>query len=44
MSSTSESITSSFPVATLTPLASGTNEPNYQSIRIARTQLNSNAA
>jgi hypothetical protein len=44
MPSTTESITSSFPVATLTPLAIGTNEPTYQSIRIARTQLNSNAA
>jgi hypothetical protein len=40
----SASITSSFPVPELTPLATGTtNEPTYQSIHVACTQLNSNA-
>jgi hypothetical protein len=44
MATSSDTITASFPVSDLTPLATGTNEPTYQSIRIARTQLNSNAA
>jgi hypothetical protein len=42
--STSDTITASFPVTNLTLLVTGTNEPTYQSIRIAQTQLNSNAA
>jgi hypothetical protein len=39
----SESLTSSFPIPALTPLATGSNRPTYQSIRVTCTQLNSNA-
>jgi hypothetical protein len=40
---TSNTITASFPIPDLTSLATSTNKTTYQSIRIAQTQLNSNA-
>jgi hypothetical protein len=41
---TTDSLTAHFPVPTLSPLAIGTDEPTWKTIREARTQLNSNAA
>jgi hypothetical protein len=40
----SDTITASFPVQALMPVATGTNGPTYQNIIVARTKLNSNAA
>jgi hypothetical protein len=40
---TAASITASFPIPVLTPIATSTSPPTYATIRLAQTQLNSNA-
>ena len=40
---TATSITASFPIPVLTPIATLTSPPTYATIRLAQTQLNSNA-
>ena len=40
---TASSITASFPIPVLTPIATITSPPTYATIRLAQTQLNSNA-
>eukprot|EP00978_Attheya_sp_CCMP212_P014127 scaffold35913_cov62-Attheya_sp.AAC.4 len=41
---TTDAVTVYFPVKTLTPLSVGTDEPTYKTIKLARNQLNGNAA
>jgi len=40
---TTDSLTNNFPVATISTIATDTEEPSYTTLRIAQTQLNSNA-
>ena len=42
-SPTAAAITASFPIPVLSPIATKTSPPTYASIRLAQTQLNSNA-
>jgi hypothetical protein len=41
---TTDAVTVYFPVKTLTPLSVGTDEPTYKTIKLARDELNGNAA